>query len=310
MKKNKLRFLAVFAILITAFNFTSCDNEPLDSDIDTDNPGPGSTTPVFKATFNGQTYSTPNVLAQVNADGISLVAIKSSGESFAFDISGTTIGTYQANANLLAYVPFASSEYGYWSIDPSSEITDTGSITITSINTTNHTISGTFNFTGYWTDFTDDTPPAPIVFTNGVFTNIPYTGEIENPNPGDEDTFFAKVDGTDFVEDVIDVAIVSSEGFPDRISIVGSKESGERIGLLIDQALPVGTYPITGPLSEDVVSGSYFNMGLQTAQTGSVTITSKTATRIAGTFQFSSSNSDGTNTAEITAGTFDVEYDF
>lgn len=307
MKKNKLRILAILTVLFAAF-FASCENEPIDSTIDPgengNNPGPT----VFKATFNGNTFTTNNVLAQIDDDGITIAAFKNTGESFAFVISETSTGTYPANENLLAYTPSATSEYGYWSIDPDSETTDTGSITITSINTVNHTISGTFTFKGYWTDFTDETPPAPITFTNGEFTNIPYTGEIENPNPGGEDTFFAKVNGADFVEDVIDVAIVSSDGFPDRISIVGSKESGERIGLLIDEALPVGTYQITGPLTDDVVSASYFNAGLQSGQTGSVRITSKTATRIVGTFQFSASNAAGTSSSEITQGAFNVEY--
>lgn len=312
MKMKKIKFLTYFALIFSAFTFTSCDNEPIDPAvvIGGENPGTNPNTPaVFKADFNGQTYTTSTVIAELTDEGITIVATKPSGEMFAFVVNSTATGTYPANQNLLSYTP-ANSEYGYWSIDVAGGvITDTGSITITSINTVNHTISGTFNFTGYWTDTADENAPAPINFTNGVFTNIAYQGSIPNPNPGDEDTFFAKVDGAEFVENVIDVAQVSSEGFPDRISIVASKTSGERIGLLIDQDLEEGTYEITGPLTEDFVSATYINNGLQSAQSGSVTITSKTATRITGTFQFFAENFAETESSEITEGTFDVEYE-
>lgn len=311
MKMKKIKFLASFVLLLTAFTFTSCDNEPVDPALSVggENPGTNPTGPsVFKADFNGQTYTTSTVMAEVNDEGISIVATRANGDMFAFVIDATAPGTYPASQHLLSYTP-AGSEFGYWSIDVNGGNTNTGSITISSINTTNNTISGTFNFTGYWTDTADEDAPAPITFTNGSFTNIAFQGEIENPNPGGEDTFFAKVDGADFVENVIDVAQVSSEGLPDRISIVASKTSGERIGLLIDQVLEEGTYEITGPLTSDVVSGSYINGGLQSAQTGSVTITEKTATRIKGTFQFLAENAAGTSSSQITAGTFDVEYE-
>lgn len=44
MKNNKLKFLVAFALIFTVFNFTSCDNEPLDSAI-VPNPEPGCVKP-------------------------------------------------------------------------------------------------------------------------------------------------------------------------------------------------------------------------------------------------------------------------
>ncbi|MBC8644820.1 fibronectin type III domain-containing protein [Flavobacterium lindanitolerans] len=41
---NKLKFLTAFVLIFTAFNFTSCDNEPLDSAIDP-NPQPSCVAP-------------------------------------------------------------------------------------------------------------------------------------------------------------------------------------------------------------------------------------------------------------------------
>ncbi len=54
----------------------------------------------------------------------------------------------------------------------------TGILTITSVNTNNKTISGTFSFTSERNDSPAVTsPPSPLVFkgTNGVFTNVKYT---------------------------------------------------------------------------------------------------------------------------------------
>ena len=176
----------------------------------------------------------------------------------------------------MAYTP-ANSEYGYWSLDINNGSTDTGSITITEIDTQNNTISGTFNFTGYWSD-TTVTNILPTVFTNGVFENIPFT--TDGPAPSG-DTFYAKVDGVEFVEDQVDGALITQvTGMPNQISVVGSKDNGDTVGLNIVSSLSVGTYQITGPFGEQVNGSSVINDVLYTAQSGSVTITSKTATNL------------------------------
>lgn len=305
---KNIKFLTGIFFILAAFTFTSCDNEPIDPALDLDNFGGGGNNGgpiVFKADFSGSTWNASAAQANISNGLITIIGTRgTSGESFAFQILGTTTGTYPANENILAYTP-ANSEYGYWSLDINNGSTDTGSITITEIDTQNNTISGTFNFTGYWSD-TTVTNILPTVFTNGVFENIPFT--TDGPAPSG-DTFYAKVDGVEFVEDQVDGALITQvTGMPNQISVVGSKDNGDTVGLNIVSSLSVGTYQITGPFGEQVNGSSVINDVLYTAQSGSVTITSKTATRISGTFSMVVQNFTTSETKTISQGSFDVEY--
>ena len=304
---KKLNLITIVTLFIATFPFLSCDNEPIDGAIDLGdfNNGGNNTPALFKADFNGSTWTANTTQAQIIDNTIQIVGIKTDGSTFAILVDDDAIGTYQANENLIAYNP-SSSTFGYASLNFDNPAEDTGSIIITSIDTVNKKISGTFSFKGYWTNFTE-TGVQPINFTNGVFTNISYTtGSNPNPNPTD-DTFFAKVNGVDFVENTIDVAEVIASGFPDSYSIVASKTNGENIGLRIAQSLPVGTHNFDGPFNENLASTCIFGDNLYTSVTGTLTITTKTATRLAGTFQLSVNNFTTNNTKQITNGTFDVE---
>jgi hypothetical protein len=301
---KNLKFLTGIFLILTAFTFTSCENEPIDPSIDLNNPTGPSGPVVFKADFSGSTWNATAAQANISSGLISIVGFRgANGEGFGFQILGTTTGTYQANQNLLVYTP-ANSEYGYWSIDPNNEETNTGSITISEIDTVNHTISGTFNFTGYWSD-TTVTNILPTVFTNGVFENIPYETSV----PVSDDSFYAKVNGVEFVEDQIDGALITEvSGMPDQISVVGSMDAGDSVGLNIVRSLGLGTYQMTGSFDDQVKIMCVFDDLLYTSESGSITITSKTSTRIAGTFTGVVKNFTTSATKTISQGTFDVEY--
>ncbi|MFN4027070.1 MULTISPECIES: DUF6252 family protein [Flavobacterium] len=307
---KNIKFLTGIFLILTAFTFTSCDNEPIDPAIDLDNFGGGGNNGgpvVFKADFSGSTWNATSAQADITNGVISIVGFRgSNGEGFGFQVLATSTGTYPANANLLVYTP-ANSEYGYWSINPDNAQADTGSITITEIDTVNKTISGTFNFTGYWSD-TLVTNILPTVFSNGVFENIPYESDS---TPVTDDTFSAKFDGVDFVEDQIDVVqILANESpfAPVAISIVGSQNANDdNVGLRIPYSIAVGTYSFDTNTAN--FGGSSIQDGLlYVAQSGTVTIISKTATRIKGTFSYEAYNFTTNTTKQVTAGTFDVEY--
>lgn len=299
---KKIKFLSALIVLFSTFTFTSCDNEPIDSAIDPSSGGGsgggggGSTT--FKADFNGSTWNALTSQAIISGNIIQIAGIKSDGSSFGFLIDGSSLGTYPANENLLAFNP-AGSEYGYWSTNIANPTEDTGSITITNIDTVNKKISGTFTFKGYWSN-EEETGVLPINFTNGIFTNVPY---INNSETGD--TFFAKVGGTEFV----DVDILTAEigvGTNDFISIAAQDANLNSMTVSVRSDKGVGTYAITGNISTDVVQAIYdFDDNSYNAVSGSVTILEKTATRIKGTFNFVT---EGTTPYTITEGNFDVEY--
>ena len=300
---KKLNFISIITLFLTTFSFLSCDNEPIDSSIDLGGNGGNNAPALFKADFSGATWTANTTQAQIVDNSIQIVGVKSDGSAFGLIIDGDAVGTYPANQNLLAFNP-ANSENAYASLNFENPAENTGSIIITSIDTVNKKISGTFTFKGYWTNITE-TGVQPINFTNGVFTNIPYTTG-NNPDPTD-DTFFAKVNGVDYVENAIDVAEVSASGFPDSYSIVASKTNGDTIGLRISQALQVGTHNFDGAFNPDLGSTCLFDSNLYTSVTGTLTITTKTATRLVGTFQLSVNNFTTNDTKQITSGAFDVE---
>jgi hypothetical protein len=126
--------------------------------------------------------------------------------------------------------------------------------------------------------------------------------------------FFAKIDGNEYVENYINAGTIT--GTPNYISVFGVKSGSQFVGILIDDTLAEGaTYDMTG-LPGSPVKGQYrLNNVNYDSTIGSVTIETKTATRIKGTFTFTASysytNSNGdviTFTHEITEGSFDVNY--
>lgn len=301
---NKLKLITSLFLVFSLFTISSCDNEPIDSAINLDDFGGGNGGPmVFKADFSGNTWTGTLAEAIITGNQISIGATKADGSTFSILIAGSTTGTYPANSNIIAYTP-AGSDFGYWSVNLANESEQTGSIIISKIDTVNKTISGTFSYKGYWSDITN-TSILPVEFTNGVFNNVPYTNGL----PVSEDTFFAKIDGTEFSEDQIDGALITNvSGMPDQISVVGAKNNGDRVGLNIIRSLAPGTYQFTGPLGENVNGNCVINNVLYNAESGSITISTKTDTRIKGTFNMVVKNFTTSATKTVTEGTFDVIY--
>lgn len=298
---KKLQIAGLFILLFSAFTFTSCDDEAIDSAIDVNgnNNGGGNNNgngAYFRADFSGSTWNAQNTAVVISGNTFTLVATRgTANEGFEFTLNGSSVGTYAANANIVAFTP-ASSTFGYWGINSTVPTENTGSVTITSINTTTQTVSGIFSYKGYWSDNTVSNI-LPIIFTNGIFNNLPYV--TQNPST---DSFFANVNGVNFLDNNIFVSTVSNV-----IQIKATNTASQNIIVGIRDNVAPGTYPITGNIGTDVVQASYkFGTVALQAHTGSVTVISKTATRIVGTFSFTST--DGPNQYLITQGQFDVDY--
>jgi hypothetical protein len=296
---NKIKLIAGIFLILTSFTFTSCENEPIDSAIDLgDFEGPTGGPMVFKADFGGATWNASQAQALVGGNYISIVAFKPDGSNFTFMVEANTTGTFPANTNILAYTP-ASSEYGYWSVNFENESENTGSIIITNIDTVNKTISGTFSYKGYWSDTTISSI-IPVQFTNGVFNNVPFITQGETGN-----TFFAKVDGEEFVD--VDILAVTTEiNSLEFISVGADTAALDDMTISVRSSLGAGTYNITGDIAADNVQAiTTINDVEYEAVSGSITIISKTADRIKGTFHYVT---NGATPLNVTEGAFDVEY--
>ena len=294
---KNIKLLAGILLILTAF--TSCDIEPIDGAINPDDfENPSNEPMVFKADFSGETWNGTTAEALISGNFISIGATRADGSTFSFLIEANAVGTYPANNNIIAYTP-AGSEYGYWSINFANESENTGSITITNIDTVNHKISGTFAYKGYWSD-TDNTSILPVQFTNGIFTNIPYITQAQTGN-----NFFAKVGGVEF-EDVDLLAVTTTIGSQEFISVGAQTASLDAMTVSVKSSLGTGTYTITGNIATDPVQAIYTVSDTDYhAVSGSVTITSKTADHIIGTFQYVT---DGATPFTVTEGAFDIDY--
>ena len=326
---KKVSFIAAFLLLLVAF--PSCDTEPIDQalyeDTDGGNPngGGGGNTPTpgeFKVDFNGATYVATTVQAIYNADYLAITAIKPDGSIFQITIPEPEVGvtyTWPAEPSIdfgdniaLAYVPAGggnayvglSDDYGEFADYP--EYTDTAEVTITVIDTQNEVVSGTFKFTG--ARFEDPTNPEnfnieTLAFTNGSFTNIPYSADVESPS---DNSFFAKLDGNDFIP-----TNIMGYTAMNKISIVGRRGTVENIGITVPDDITPGTYSLN--IFGDNV-GIYIldssPSGTFGADSGSVTISAHDVAngQITGTFHFTASMFGNTNTHTITEGSFDIGY--
>lgn len=292
--KNKLQLLVLFLLTF----LTSCVYEPIDGTVEGD-PDTGGTVSsgVFKADFNGKTWTAKETQVVISGNYIEISAIKANGEGFGFMVEASQTGSYPANINILAFTP-AGSEDAYWSFNDDNPDENTGSIVITKIDSDKKTISGTFTFKGYWGD--PDNPRAPIQFTKGVFTDLPYITEAET-----EDVFAAKVDGVSFVTTDI-IASTIGTGTDEWITIGVQDANMNTISINVKSNVIATTYSITTNTLTDKVQASFEDENDEyQAISGSVTIISITDDRIKGTFSFAT---NGASPFQITEGSFDVGY--
>jgi len=304
---KKIKVLSVIMILFAAAGLISCETEQLDSDLLTEQPptggnnnnnGPAS----FKVDVNGQPFVANTTMATIGNGLTSISGVKTdTGATVTMTVQATTTGTY--NNVIMTYSPNPDDEFGYANFNlTTGQIS--GTVTISSIDTATNKISGTFSFTAWYGDSNANMPPVEL--TNGVFTNIPYTTGTGNE---DADSLKATVDGTaiDYVDDIV----VTYSG-PGQFISIGGVGSNHTIYLTIKDDLTPGTYNIL-PAPGSSVRARYTNSADEDfyAEGGTLTISTKTSTRISGTFTFATADPEGPEPAHtVTNGTFDVVYDF
>lgn len=173
-----------------------------------------------------------------------------------------------------------------------------GSVTITSINTTDSLISGIFEFTAY--SFFNK---GYISVTEGTFTDIPFTDEL----PGNSDNSFeVDIDGSAFIP----VSITASNIMGQLIISASDAQVTKTIGITVNEDITIGTYEMAGLFGS--VTGLY-NIGtsiIMPASSGELVVTKHDMDQniLEGTFEFEAEELLGTNSASLTNGSFSVMY--
>jgi hypothetical protein len=188
-----------------------------------------------------------------------------------------------------------------------------GSITISSLSTTE--IAGTFNF-GV-TSLTGSTPPTRTV-TEGDFRlpvkQLVAIGAIPD-NAGS--TLTMSANGSAFVGAFVQANLNTIAGSPGQFLVVNSTNSTRGFGFTLSGVTGAGTYAlgntstVTRQMQFSFVSNVLANTwnSIGPGSSGSVVITSLTATRIKGTFSAVLGPAPGFSspgTATITNGVFDI----
>jgi hypothetical protein len=133
---KKINFLAVLLVLFSAFNFTSCDTEPVDPVLKDgfDDDGGGVTSGVFKVNIDGETRTATAATAVVQSNIITIVGLlSSSGEMVNIVLPGVAVGAY-TNAQM-SYLPgTGGTQNAYANVND--DVETNGNVIITNINTT------------------------------------------------------------------------------------------------------------------------------------------------------------------------------
>ena len=185
---SRLKIFSVFLLFSALFFFQSCDNQPIDSAIVIPEEVSEGT---LQVAFDGQIFVS-------NATTATKTIV--SGTNATYQISGTLSGTTTkavtlsftengTNTFLTGGVPYSQGGGGtvsyienilnpvsiFSSVNYNNLTSNTGQINVTSNDTANKLISGTFNCTVYMLDPSTGTVTSTKVLTNGIFTNVHYT---------------------------------------------------------------------------------------------------------------------------------------
>ena len=301
MKKNKL--LALLLVVSGGIGLTSCETEPVDPVLNNNN-GNNQEQASFEVDFNGETFVASNAVAIMGNGTISLGGFNTStGQEFGIVIDGTAVGSYSDDALLMSYTPDAGSEYTYSNMNIIEGLSS-GEVTITEIDTENHTISGTFSFTGWWGDEEANVPP--IEFTNGVFENVPYTGN--NPIPTEE-YFVATLDDEE-IDHSNDLMVTTADGGTGETITLHAQGEDHSISLYLSAGLTAGNYVFSDEIMADVSASFEDAEGIEYDITGGqLIITTNENGWMEATFEFVVKDDAGETIHTLTGGSFNVHWD-
>ncbi len=286
MKNTSAALLAA----IFCFAFSSCNKDK------NTNTNANFTAKIDGTSFKASTTAATRALGIIAIEGQSsdggtiILRMADSGvHKYTMDIgSSSNVGAYTVN-NDVSFTTNAGND----------ATQSGGTVTITSIDTVNKKLSGTFSMNVYRP--IDQTQKQ---ITEGTFSNISYE-TTALPPANAKDTFRVKIDGSDFsVSSITGIVAIN------KINISASNSDiSKTVGLSFPSNITAGSYTFTsfGPdyIGQYNVGNSYLS-----GNSGTLTILeNNTSTkRIRGNFNFDAKEIAGSQTATLTEGYFSVVY--
>jgi|SRR5450432_433385 hypothetical protein len=296
----KLR-LHSYLILLILFSFIACSKEMSKENGHGTSPGVGD----FYATIDGNLWNADSLqLVLVSSNGVSINGLSKTGDQVSMLLPVFKVGTFTLNAQSVEYALYANLLNNVANVYVSNSGTAGGTVTITSIDSVNHLVSGTFQFT-----LANPADNTTKTITKGVFDFVPYSGDtsgtVITPPGGLKDTLQVTIDGNKFIAS--DVEVSNSGG---QLLIAGFSGTQD-VGLFLPPTITAGIYNL------DFATGLYIGIynpdpatTLLSISNGTVTIISNDTVnkRIKGTFNFTASPMGSGTPAVLTLGYFAANY--
>jgi hypothetical protein len=301
----KSRLISIL-LVVNLFSLIACEKETSNENGNIAGPAKGD----FYAILDGKQWNADSVqLILVSSNGATITGISKAGDQISMVLPVFKTGTYMLGTQSSSYALFGNLLTNNTNVYVSNSGTAGGTITISSIDTINQLVSGSFQFM-----LVNPADNSSVTITNGIFSYVPYGsgmgGNVNPPVGGGADTLNANIDGVKFVSSDILPSLVNGQLLIAGFSMNGSQD----IGLLMPPDIKPGSYPL------DFATGLYIGIynpsptvTLISQNSGTLTILSHdiVAKKIKGTFDFTASPT-GTGTpavkAVITQGYFSVNY--
>lgn len=295
----KLRFRPLLLTFIL-FSFIACTKEMSNEA----NNVTGLKAGDFYATIGGNLWNADSIqLVLVSSGGISINGLSRTGDQISILLPAFKAGTYMLGAQSTSYALYTNLLKPNANVYVSNAGAAGGTVTISSIDTINHVVSGSFQFT-----LTNPADNSTQTVAKGVFDYVPYSAGVigvVTPPGAAKDTMEVMVDGSKFFAS--DVEISDSAG---QMLIAGFSGTQD-VGLIFPSDIKAGTYNLD--FNTGVYIGVYNpdpSVTLLSQSGGTVTIISNNTTtrRISGSFNFVASPVGSGPTANLTQGYFAANY--
>lgn len=340
---KKLRLLNWMLIAFMAFQFSSCEDEPLEGQFPGNENNEPSGPAQFVALVDGVAFTAASTSGVYNDGALIITGFNASGDAINLALGTAGECTYDLGSitNPAQYVPNGDITNPFSSVNLAG---GEGNLTVTSLNTTDNLVTGTFNFIGAReiTDSSGNTTTATVNIQSGSFTNILFqvlSGEVvsadcstigggdgggdaggdgggEDDEPIMVDDFYALVDGAEHIDESFTIT-TNTVGDDMIFKLEALTGSGQLIRIDVPSTTGVGTFE----MESDISDGTKL-IGIYNPNTGQENLSSNPGTIsftqfntvegiLEGTFSFTATDPLGQNpeTFTVSEGAFVIYFE-